>query len=59
MTERVAKWNSYLLNDILDDIRVYQRNHYGDYEQQRVLGFDETDSAFLRGKKAFDNNDKE
>ena len=48
-----------MLNDILDDIRMYQRNHYGDYERQSVLGFVETGSAFLRGKKAFDNNDKE
>lgn len=42
MTESVAKWNSYLLNDILDDIRVYQRNHYGDYERQSVLDSVET-----------------
>lgn len=59
MTEPVAKWSSYLFNDILDDIRLYQRNHYGDYERQSVLGFVESGSAFLRGKKAFDNNDKE
>ena len=53
MTEPLNKWNSYLFNEILDEIREYRQHHFEAIEQQTTLSFVDESMAFLRGKKAF------